>query len=117
MIASICGTGWAQAIPREYQAEEMMKLCTGDARDAAPETQSLICTFRLQGVGDLMSQNCVSQLEGYDPNPSLSASITASRSAVKQAFISYMEAHPAEWGDYWANVVAKALSETFPCPA
>ena len=118
VIASTYGAGWAQdarPVQKEYQAEEMMRLCTGAIQGAAADTQSLICTFRLQGVGDVMSQNCYSRVEGFNPSPRLSASITASRGAVKQAFLNYMKAHPEEWGDYWANVVANALSEAFPC--
>ena len=118
VIASTCGAGWAQdtqPVPKEYQAEEMMKLCTGAIQGAPADTQSLICTFRLQGVGDVMSRNCFSRGEGFDPSPHLTASITASREAVKQAFLNHMEAHPEEWDDYWADVVANALSDTFPC--
>jgi hypothetical protein len=118
IIAMVGTSVWAQTIgsvPTEYQAEEMMKLCRGEVTGANPSSQSLICTFRLQGVGDMMSQNCASVIEGFEPHPRLSARIEASRGAVRQAFLNYMDAHPEEWGDYWANVVSNALSETFPC--
>lgn len=98
-----------------YTAETMMKLCVGSVPDENPEFQSMTCTFRLQGVTEVMMGNCASASMGYQPAPELSASKPPSRGAIRQAFLNYMEDHPEHWGLPWAQVATMAVSNSFPC--
>jgi hypothetical protein len=98
-----------------YTAETMMKLCAGAVADENPEFQSMVCTFRLQGVTEVMMGNCASASMGFQPAPDLSASKPPSRGAIRQAFLNYMEDHPEHWGLPWAQVAAMAISGSFPC--
>lgn len=98
-----------------YTAETMMKLCAGTVADENLEFQSMVCTFRLQGVTEVMMGNCASASMGYQPAPELSASKPPSRGAIRQAFLNYMEDHPEHWGLPWAQVAAMAVSSSFPC--
>lgn len=105
----------AVGVQKEYNGETMLNLCKGTVPDVPPDVQSMTCTFRLQGVSDLMNYNCVSQREGFDPAPRLSAAISGSRGAVRQTFINYMEDHPEIWGVHWSWAVAVVMSESFAC--
>ncbi len=102
-------------VPEQYNAETMLKLCQGEISNVAKDVQSMTCTFRIQGVADMMLYNCYSIDAGYDPAPQLSASVSGSRGAIRQTFINYMEDHPELWGDHWSGALAVALSESFPC--
>lgn len=106
----------AQEIKKEYMAEEMLRLCTGEVSDLDKDIQSLVCTFRLQGVAEMMVKNCSSMELGYTPVQELSSNKPPSIRALRQAFINYMEDNPEEWGRPWFDVAALATSETFPCP-
>lgn len=103
------------AKPENYTAEVMHRLCLGSERDEDADIQRMICTFRLQGVANIMIENCASTASGYQPAPALSASPPPSRGALRQAFMNYVEAHPAEWGEPWHIVAARATSGNFPC--
>lgn len=102
-------------VPEQYNAETMLRLCQGEISDAPKDVQSLTCTFRIQGVADMMLYNCGSKEAGHDPAPHLSAYVTGSRGAVRQTFINYMEDHPEVWGEHWSLALAIAFSEMFPC--
>ena len=115
VVASQLFAQGSSDLPKAYDAETMLNLCRGEVSDMPPEMQSMTCTFRLQGVGDMMSFNCLSREAGFEPAPAFSAQISASRGAVRQTFINFMEANPEVWGSYWAEAVALALSESFPC--
>lgn len=104
------------ATPNEnYTAETMMKLCTGAVADVDPAVQSMTCTFRLQGLTEVMMGNCASVSWGHQPDPALSASKPPSRGAIRQAFLNHMQDHPEHWGLPWAQVAVKAISGSFPC--
>jgi hypothetical protein len=105
----------AETPNENYTAETMMKLCAGTVTDESPEFQSMTCTFRLQGVTEVMMGNCASASMGYQPAPELSASKPPSKGAIRQAFLNYMEDHPEHWGLPWAQVAAMAVSSSFPC--
>ena len=98
-----------------YTAEAMLQLCEGTKQGVPDEVQSLICTFRLQGLAEAMGGNCQSMKEGYRPAPYLSIAAPPSRGAIRQAFKNYAEAHPELWGEWWSSVAAIALAQTFPC--
>lgn len=119
-IAALClcplqALAQTDGVERDYNAETMLNLCKGEAAGTPENVQSLICTFRIQGVGEMLNFNCTSRAGGYQPAPTLTARVVSSRGAARQAFINYMEDHPDIWNDYWAVAVALALSETFPC--
>jgi hypothetical protein len=105
----------AQEVPKEYRAEDMLKLCTGTVSEEDQGAQSLICTFRLQGVIQMMTANCETVEHGFNPAPFLSAEAPPSGGASRQTFINFMEANPDRWGMPWDIVVAMAISESFPC--
>jgi hypothetical protein len=105
----------ADGVAENYSAETMMKLCTGSVPDENPDFQSMTCTFRLQGLTDVMIGNCASVAMGFQPSPALSASRPPSRGAVRQAFLNFMEDHPEHWGVPWAQAAAMAVSGSFPC--
>ncbi len=105
----------AETPNENYTAETMMKLCSGSVTDESPEFQSMTCTFRLQGVTEVMMGNCASASMGFQPAPDLSASKPPSRGAIRQAFLNYIEDHPEHWGLPWAQVAAMAISRNFPC--
>ncbi|GHC45531.1 hypothetical protein [Neogemmobacter tilapiae] len=112
-----CLPAWAEGEPdkdERYNAETMLRLCQGKMKED-PDLQSMVCTFRLQGLMTVMIENCMSRADGYDPALILTASPAPSRGALKQAFVNYVEDHPAEWGDPWHIVAAKAASSAFPC--
>lgn len=100
-----------------YTAEVMYRLCLGTETEIRPEFQSLVCTFRLQGLVNIMIENCLSIEEGFSPAPLLTASLPPSRGALRQAFTNFMEENPAKWGLPWHVVAAMAASEAFPCEA
>ena len=104
-----------ERVPVEYNAETMLKICRGEVVDIPPDVQSMTCTFRIQGVADMMLYNCYSLQAGFNPAPQLSASVSGSRGAVRQTFINYMVDHPEIWDDHWAGALATALSQSFPC--
>jgi hypothetical protein len=114
----VCGLTYAQDtidVAQDYNAESMLNFCRGDVSDMSPDSQSMICTFRLQGVAEMMLHNCFSRETGFSPAPVLSAQISGSRGAIRQAFVNFMEDNPAMWGEHWSTVVAVAFSENFPC--
>ena len=109
---------WAQTDPQistDYNAETMLSFCEGDVPDATPEVQSLICTFRIQGVAEVMSRNCLTSTQGFQPHPAFTAMPPRSRGAMRQAFKNYMRENPHVWDARWAIAVMAALSEAFPC--
>lgn len=114
-VLTIGGAATAETSDENYTAETMMKLCAGTVADENPEFQSMICTFRLQGVTEVMIGNCASASMGFQPAPELSASKPPSRGAIRQAFLNYMDDHPEHWGLPWAQVAAMAVSSSFPC--
>lgn len=104
----------SEQVPENYNAETMMKLCKGEAEED-PDLQSLICTFRIQGVSVMASENCWSILDGHSPLSDLAASPPPSRGAARQAFLNFMEENPQVWDLPWHKAVALSLSTTFPC--
>lgn len=106
---------FAQDVPEEYNAETMLSFCEGTYEEENADLQSLVCTFRIQGVLSIMGENCASKQVGYDPVPTLMASPPSSNRAARQAFINYMKDNPSDWGLTWYFVLAKAMSEEFPC--
>ena len=122
VIAAVCVTltamdpASAKEVGKGYSAEEMLKLCEGEVEDMSLDFQNLTCTFRLQGVVEMMIMNCSSVVDGMDPDRGLSAGKPPSMGAMRQAYVNYMKDHPEVWGRPWFEVVAGAASETFPCP-
>lgn len=115
-IVGLSNATFAQErVKEDYNAEQMLRLCKGEVRGMSPDMQSLVCTFRIQGLADLMIHNCESIEFGYRPAPQLSASIIGSTGAIRQTFVNYMEDHPEIWGDYWSFALSTTLSESFPC--
>lgn len=106
----------AKEVAKGYTAEEMLRLCQGEAVEMPSDFQNLTCTFRLQGAVELMIMNCSSVVDGRDPDRRLSSGKPPSMGAMRQAFINYMNGHPEVWGQPWFEAVAGAASETFPCP-
>lgn len=102
-------------IKKEQTAETMLGFCEGTLSGVPTDVQSLTCTFRIQGVADLMTMNCEAAGRGWNPPPLLTAKPLKSNRAIRQTFINYMKDHPEDWRDYWAFVLAKAISEKFPC--
>lgn len=104
----------AQSVPTDYNAETMLKLCRG-AADGDPDMQSMICTFRIQGVAAITGENCLSKDQGYEPHEALASAPPPSRGSARQAFTNYMDANPDAWGLPWHIAVSLALSDAFPC--
>ena len=104
----------AQEVPKNYTAETMLNLCRGTAEEDA-ELQSMVCTFRIQGVTSIMVENCLSMEQGFDPLPILSSQLPPSKGAARQAFMNFMEKNPDVWGLPWHMPLSLALAETFPC--
>lgn len=119
VLASIsaCGAAWAEDVPDNYTAETMMNLCKGTARETEQDMQSMVCTFRIQGVVSMTIENCRSISAGYSPFPAFTSAVPPSKGASRQAFLNYMEDNPQVWDQVWHSVVAMALSEAFPCDA
>lgn len=115
ILPLLCAPAMCQVVDKDYNAETMLKLCSGTVPDMAPDAQSMVCTFRLNGLISAMTANCGSIAEGYNPAPVLTAGNPASRGAARQAFKNYMEDHPEQWGLPWHMVAAAAISSTFPC--
>lgn len=105
----------AEEVPKEYRAERMYNLCKGEVRGEDKGMQSMVCTFRLQGVVSMMIENCSSVTHGFKPFPLLASGRPPSRGATRQAFINFIEANPDKWGLPWHVTVSMALSEAFPC--
>lgn len=105
----------AKEVPKDYSAERMLNLCKGEVRNEDNGTQSLICTFRLQGVVSMMIENCLSIPHGFKPVPLFTSAVPPSRGAIRQAYINFMEANPDKWGRSWHISVSMAISEAFPC--
>lgn len=105
----------AQDVSENYTAESMLKLCEGTVPNRDPELQSMVCTFRIQGVVAIMVENCLSIREGFVPVPILSSGVAPSKGAARQAFKNYMAANPDKWGLPWHHAVALAISQAFPC--
>lgn len=105
----------AQEVPDDYTAENMLELCKGSVRDQDPKMQSIVCTFRIQGIVSVMIENCLSIDQGYSPATILTSEIPPSKGAARQAFTNYMEANPDKWGLPWHIGLSMALSDTFPC--
>lgn len=114
LIVFLSPTLHAREVPKDYNAETMLNLCEGKA-EGAKELQSMICTFRIQGVSSVMIENCRSIERGFSPVPILTSESPPSRGAAKQAFINFMKANPKQWALPWGAALALALSETFPC--
>ena len=98
-IAGLClfpfhALAQTDVVESDYNAEMMLNLCRGEVVGTPENVQSLICTFRIQGLGDMMNYNCYSRSSGYEPAPTLTARIGRSGGAARQAFINYMEDHP-----------------------
>lgn len=103
------------SISKDYTAEAMLELCRGNASGTAKELQSMICTFRLQGITNILILNCGSINDGFSPAPNLTAGFPPSKGAVRQAYKNFMEENPELWGKYWSDIAALAISTTFPC--
>ena len=112
---SLSNMSYSQDAPKDYQAEKMFELCNGASSGEDKRMQSLICTFRLQGVINIMIENCRSKSEGYTPSSIFTSKGPPSNKAARQAFQNYMETNPDKWGISWHIVVALAISEVFPC--
>lgn len=104
-------------VGKNYTAEDMLNMCSGTGRDYRPELQSIVCTFRIQGLSDLMIFNCQTRADGYDPASIFSMKPAPSKGSMRQVFKNYMRDNPQVWGEYWSLAVAVALSEAFPCEA
>lgn len=115
LLATFVSEANPQEVRKDYRAEEMLNLCTGNAREIDKGSQSLICTFRMQGIMDMMVYNCMSIDSGFKPYPLLTSEKPPSRGAAKKAFLNFMDANPDKWGMPWNIVVSMALSENFPC--
>lgn len=116
LLAIVCMGATAQAeIKQEHTAETMKALCEGTQPNEAPDLQSMVCTFRIQGVAEMMQVNCLSAQQGWKPAPALAANPIGSNKALRQTFINYMKSHPERWQDHWVFVLAEAISEKFPC--
>lgn len=109
------GGASAQEVREENNAETMLSFCEGTFESENQDIQSLVCTFRIQGVLTIMGENCTSKQSGYDPVPTLSALPPTSNRAARQAFINYMKDNPSDWGLPWHVAVARAISAEFPC--
>ncbi len=102
-------------IPENYNAETMLKICKGEADENDQDMQSMVCTFRIQGIIMMSVENCMSIKDGFSPTPLLTSSAPPSRGAARQAFINFMEDNPQSWSLPWHQAVALSLSATFPC--
>jgi hypothetical protein len=78
-------------IPENYNAETMLKICKGEADENDQDMQSMVCTFRIQGIIMMSVENCMSIKDGFPPTPLLTSSAPPSRGAARQAFINFME--------------------------
>ncbi|MEP3055804.1 hypothetical protein [Ascidiaceihabitans sp.] len=109
----------AQELPKVKPintSETMLRMCDGNYPDGtSPNSQKLVCSFRIQGIIEIMIQNCLSQAHGFTPLSSLTMAKPPSLGAAKQAYINYMNANPQIWGSFWSHAVIPALSEAFPC--
>ena len=105
----------AQDVDENYTAEKMLRLCEGAVVGEDLEVQSLVCTFRMQGVTAILIENCLSLGQGFSPVTQLTSKRPPSRGAARQAFKNYMASNPDKWGLPWHQVVALSISETFPC--
>lgn len=105
----------AQKVPKNYNAEKMLNLCNGAIRGEDKGMQSMVCTFRMQGITHMMVENCLSITRGFKPLPLLTSEKPPSRGAARQAFRNFMNANPDKWGLPWHHAVSMALSESFPC--
>lgn len=114
-VVMFAGGVSSQEVQEEYNAETMLSFCEGTFESENQDIQSLVCTFRIQGVLTIMGENCASKQAGYDPVPDLSALPPASNRAARQAFINYMKDNPADWGLPWHVALARAISAEFPC--
>lgn len=112
---AIASTVNAKEVPKEYRAERMYNLCKGEVRGEDKGMQSMVCTFRLQGVVSMMIENCMSIVQGFEPMHLFASEIPPSRGAARQAFINFMKTNPDKWGLPWHIAVTMALSESFPC--
>lgn len=104
----------AQEVPKDYNAETMLNLCRGTA-EGETGMQSMVCTFRIQGVTSIMIENCLSVDNGFEPLPALASGRPPSRGAARQAFVNFMDANPDKWGLPWHVALSLALSDAFPC--
>lgn len=111
----VANIAFGQEVPRDYNAEKMLQLCTGTSPDEDPKLQSMICTFRLQGASVILNENCRSIESGFAPAESLSSNSPPSQGAARQAFVNFMEDNPDNWGLPWHVAVSLAISRNFPC--
>lgn len=115
VVLLLVQTASGNEVPENYDSEKMYNLCRGKVHGEDKGLQSMICTFRLQGVILMMVENCRSVERGFQPMPLFTASSPPSNRAARQAFVNFIEANPQNWGDPWHVSVIMALSETFPC--
>ena len=112
---SLASTANSQKVPEDYNAEHMLDLCNGEVPDGEKGMQSMVCTFRMQGIIYMMVENCMSIAHGFKPLPLFTSERPPSRGAARQAFVNFMNANPDKWGLPWHHAVSMALSKNFPC--
>lgn len=115
VVLLLVQTANGNELSENYVSEKMYRLCRGEVTGEDKGLQSMICTFRLQGVMMMMVENCHSIDGGFQPMPLFTASSPPSNRAARQAFVNFMESNPEKWGDPWHVSVVMALAETFPC--
>ena len=115
LLLPLAHSAYGNEVPEDYDSEKMYRLCRGEVSGEDKGLQSIICTFRLQGVIMMMVENCHSIDRGFQPMPLFTASSPPSNRAARQAFVNFMEANPQKWGDPWHVSVIMALAKTFPC--
>lgn len=74
-----------------------------------------VCSSVISTSVQLLTTNCESISEGYDPDSTLTVGYVPSIDAAVKAFIRYAEKHFELRDEPWLDAIIPALSEAFPC--
>jgi len=70
-----------------------------------------VCVAMAQGIGRMMSYNCLLAPRALSPKASLPRSLNE----VIVEFLDWSEQHPERWGDEFSDGMIAAIMNAFPC--
>lgn len=126
LSALVLGLLWASGVAAQSDAELQRFLATAEGMTLVCEISNTdapgaadaasFCHGRLEGLARGMQYNCLSIKQGLaSPSLTLSMGDFPSVGDLKNAFLLWIKASPAESDAEWAFVALQAFSNTFPC--
>lgn len=109
VLVACATSSFAQENPQDVQ--QLLNDC-----ESNQDLRFGLCLGTIRGAAAVMQLNCSFYRDGANTVTTLAADPSdATYGAMKQAFINWARANPAEWGRRGELGMIDALRETFPC--